>query len=122
MLPGLYLREKRERSLLDNSVQALLCQYLNIYNNQTLSLSTVIYVSGDSCVSNPNPPVIMETLDARVSDMTPVNLSIPLSDDTRSDLLGAFLLDPTNETSMRSVNMQCSCITCTCKYLYYHLP
>ena len=103
MLPGLYLRQIKEYSLTDNNVQALLCQYLNIQGNQSLSLSTVVYVSGDSCVNNPAAPVIMETLDASVSAMSPVNLSVPLSDDTRSDILGAFMLDPTDELFLRLV-------------------
>ena len=102
-MPGFYLRQVQETSLTNNSADAILCQYLNIFANQTLSLSTVLYVSGDTCVDNIASPVIIETLDATIASTAPTNLTIPLSDDTRSDILGAFATDPTDETFMRLV-------------------
>ena len=101
MVPGLYLREVREHSLTGDTFQVLLCQYFRIYENQTLSLSTVLYMNGDSCVNSPASPVLMGTLEAQVTAVVPVNLSLPLSDDTRSDILGAFQLDPTDNTIQR---------------------
>lgn len=99
--PGLYLREVREPSLTGDDVQVLLCQYMTIYVNQSLSIATVIYMNGDSCVNSPASPVLMETLEAEVTESVPVNLTIPLADDTRSDILGAFNLDPTDDTFQR---------------------
>jgi len=58
-------------------------------------------MSGDTCVSNPSPPLIMEAIEGTVTNTAPVNLTIPLSDDTRSDILGAFTMDPTEDTYMR---------------------
>ena len=101
VFPGLYLRQVREPSLTDIDTQVLLCQYLMIYENQTLSLSTVVYMNGDSCVDSTATPVLMETLEGAVAQVLPVNLTIPLSDDYRSDILGAFNLDPTDDTFQR---------------------
>ncbi len=115
MVPGFYLRQVQERSLTNSSADALLCQYLNIYPNQSLSLSTVVYIGGETCVSNTAPPVIMETLEAVISSSSPINLTIPLSDDTRSDILGAFSADPTDETFLRSVNFVLFTIQSTSK-------
>ncbi len=99
MVPGLYLREVREPSL--TGVPALLCQYLTVHANLTLSISTVVYMGGDSCVNSPAPVLLMETLEAIVTNITDSYLTIPLTDDTRSDILGAFELDPTDDTFQR---------------------
>lgn len=101
MVPGLYLREVREPSLTGDAVQALLCQYLTIYENQTLSLSTVLYMGGDSCVSSTASVLLMEVMEATVTGILATNLTVPLTDDTRSDLLGVFNLDPTDDTFQR---------------------
>lgn len=101
MVPGLYLREVRERSLTGDSVEALLCQFLTIHGNLSLSISTVVYMGGDSCVNSPASILVMETLEATVTQIVPTNITIPLTDDTRSDILGAFELAPTDDTSQR---------------------
>ena len=101
MVPGLFLRQVRETSLANSSSEVLLCQYLNIYQNLTMSLATVVYMSGDTCVNNPAPPLIMETMEGTIASTAAVNLTILLSDDTRSDILGAFTMDPTEDTFMR---------------------
>lgn len=97
----MYLREVREPSLTGNTVQVLLCQYLNIFANQSLSISTVVYMNGNTCVDSPASPILMETLEAQVAQVLPINLTIPLTDDTRSDILGAFDMDPTDDTFQR---------------------
>lgn len=101
MVPGLYLREVREPSLTGDGVQALLCQYLTISENQTLSISTVVYMGGDSCVNSPASVLLMETMEATVTGIVATNLTVPLTDDTRSDILGTFELDPTDDTFRR---------------------
>ena len=102
VVPGLYLREVRERSLTGDSVDALLCQFLTIQENFSLSISTVVYMGGDSCVNSTTDSIlVMETLEATVTQVAPTNITIPLTDDTRSDILGAFDLDPTDDTSQR---------------------
>lgn len=101
VVPGLYLREVREPSLTGDEVQALLCQYLTIYENQTLSISTVLYMDGDSCVNSTASVLLMESMEARVTDVLATNLTVPLTDDTRSDILGVFELDPTDDTRDR---------------------
>ena len=101
MTPGLYLRERREPSLTDDGVQVLLCQYMTIHVNQSISIATVLYMNGDSCVNSPASPILMESLETDVTSIVPVNLTIPLADDTRSDILGAFDMDPTDDTSQR---------------------
>ncbi len=101
MLPGLYLREAREPSLKDTDSQILLCQFLNIYENRSLSLSTAVYSNGSSCTDTTASLALMETLSAELSTEALVNLTISLSDDTLSDILGAFDLDPTDDTLQR---------------------
>lgn len=101
MTPGLYLREERESSLTSGGVQVLLCQYLTVHANQSLSISTVVYMDGDTCVNSPATPVLMETLEAEVTQAVPVNLTVPITDDRRSDLLGAFALNATDDTFQR---------------------
>lgn len=101
MTPGRYLRQVREPSLTGGGVQILLCQYLTVHANQTLSIATVSYMNGDSCVSTSATPVFMEMLEGEVVSVVPVNLTIPITDDTRSDILGAFTLEPTDDTFQR---------------------
>lgn len=113
VVPGLYLREVREPSLTGDTVQALLCQYLTIYENQTLFISTVLYMDGDSCVNSPASVLLMESMEARVTDILATNLTVPLTDDRRSDILGVFELDPTDDTSQRYARgpVACSILT-----------
>lgn len=101
MLPGLYIREVREPSLTEVDSEILLCQYLNIYENRSLSLSTAVYTNGSSCADETAYLALFETLSAELSTEALVNLTIPLSDDTRSDILGAFNLDPTDDIFQR---------------------
>lgn len=58
-------------------------------------------MDGDSCVSSAASPILMEILQGTVSQVLPVVLTIPLADDTRSDILGAFELNSTEDTLER---------------------
>lgn len=81
----------------------LLCEYLNIHTNGTFLLSTVLYMDGDSCVDTTATPLLMESMRVEPGESSLVNLTVPLSDDTRSDFLGAYNLDPTDDTASRYV-------------------
>ena len=98
---GLYIRQRREPSLTDPSVFILLCEYLTVYENSTTRLDTVLYMDGDSCVNTAAPPILMESITTQPVRFGFLNQTIPLSDDTRSDILGAFDLDPTDDTASR---------------------
>ena len=104
VIPGFYLRQLREPSLTDPSVSVLICDYLTIYSNGIVSLSTVLYMDGDSCVSTTADPLLIQSFLLQTVGFRLVNLSIPLSDDTRSDFLGAFTLNPTDNTASRYVH------------------
>jgi hypothetical protein len=100
---GFYVRQLREPSLTDPSVFILLCEYLNIHVNGTVFLSTVLYMDGDSCVDTTATPLLMESMQVEPDESSMVNVTVPLSDDTRSDFLGAYVLDPTDDTASRYV-------------------
>ena len=102
---GFYVRQLREPSLADPSVFILLCEYLNININGTILLSTVLYMDGDSCVDTTATPLLIESMQVEPDESSSslVNITVPLSDDTRSDFLGAYDLDPTDDTASRYV-------------------
>lgn len=62
-------------------------------------------MDGDSCVDTTATPLLMESMQVQVEpdESSLVNLTVPLSDDTRSDFLGAYNLDPTDDTASRYV-------------------
>lgn len=101
MLPGLYVREVRASSFIELNSEILLCQLLNIYENRSLSLSTSVYTNGSSCADTTARLALSEFLSAELSTEVLVNQTIALSDDTRSDILGAFTLDPSADTLQR---------------------
>ena len=101
VLPGLYAREVRGSSLTEPNSEILLCQLLNIYENRSVSLSTNVYTSGSSCDDAAARLALSEFLSAELSTEVLVNLTITLSDDTRSDILGAFTLNPSADTLQR---------------------
>ena len=99
--PGFYIRQLREPSLTDPSVFILLCEYFTVYPNDTASLYTILYMDGDSCVDTTATPLLMESSIVQSVATDLVNLTVPLSDDTRSDFLGAYDQDPTDDTASR---------------------
>lgn len=70
-------------------------------------------MDGDSCVNSPASVLLMESMEARVTDILATNLTVPLTDDRRSDILGVFELDPTDDTSQRYARgpVACSILT-----------
>ncbi len=62
-------------------------------------------MDGDSCESSTATPILMEELQGTVTRAVPTNVTIPLSDDTRSDILGAYQLDPTDDTFQRYISI-----------------
>lgn len=68
-------------------------------------LSTVLYMDGDSCVDTTATPLLIESMQVEPDESSSslVNITVPLSDDTRSDFLGAYDLDPTDDTASRYV-------------------
>ena len=98
---GSYIRQRREPSLTDASVFILLCEYLTIYENATSRLNTVLYMDGDSCINTVAMPILMETMTVVPTSIQVINQTVPLSDDTRSDFLGAYDLNATDDTSSR---------------------
>ena len=60
-------------------------------------------MDGDSCVDTTATPLLMESMQVEPDESSLVNLTVPLSDDTHSDFLGAYDLDPTDDTASRYV-------------------
>lgn len=98
---GFYIRQLREASLTDPSVFILLCEYLTLRTNGTWLISTVVYMDGDSCVDTTATPLLMESIQVEPEESDLVNITMPLSDDTRSDFLGAYTLNATDDTASR---------------------
>lgn len=81
------------------------CEYLNINASGVAESSIVLYMDGDSCVSTTADPLLIQTTLLQIVPTRLVNLSIPLLDDTRSDLLGAYTLNPTDDTASRYIHL-----------------
>ena len=62
-------------------------------------------MDGDSCVDTTATPLLIESMQVEPDESSSslVNITVPLSDDTRSDFLGAYDLDPTDDTASRYV-------------------
>lgn len=60
-------------------------------------------MDGDSCIDTTATPLLMESMQVEPDESSLVNITVPLSDDTRSDFLGAYNLDPTDDTASRYV-------------------
>lgn len=60
-------------------------------------------MDGDSCVDTTATPLLMESVRVETDAFSLVNLTVPLSDDTRSDFLGAYVLNATDDTASRYV-------------------
>ena len=72
-----------------------------MYENSTVRQNTVYYMDGDSCVNTTALPILMETTIVQPIRLTTVNQTVPVSDDTRSDWLGAYDLPPSDDTASR---------------------
>ena len=58
-------------------------------------------MDGDSCVNTVAMPILMETLTVEPTSQQVISQTVPLSDDTRSDFLGAYDLNATEDTASR---------------------
>lgn len=58
-------------------------------------------MDGDSCVNTAATLILMESVIVLSVDSEYLNQTVPLSDDTRSDIIGAFDLDPSDDTASR---------------------
>lgn len=87
----------KEASLTDPNVFVILCQFLSIESNGTISLEEVTYMDGQNCMNTVASPLWMQTIDAVPIETNERIISVPLSDDTDSDILGIY----TNDRSHR---------------------
>ena len=101
MEPGLYLRELKEASLTDHNVFVVLCQFLTVENVGFIRLEEITYMDGENCVNTTASPLWMQTIDLNPIDTRERTISVPLSDDTNSDILGVFRNSPSDETRDR---------------------
>lgn len=101
---GFYLRELREVSVTSPDIVMLVCQFLTVTRDPTITIAfqEIHYIDGNDCLNvTGSDPVLMHSFITSGVESLSVSLSLPLSDDTRSDLLGAFDLDPTDDTAER---------------------
>ena len=98
----MYLRELREVSITNPDMAVLVCTMFTVTITGGISAQEVYYVNGDNCVNVTDAtPILFRTLEAQVVSFRSVDLTIPVADDTRSDWLGIFNLDPTDDTADR---------------------
>ena len=98
---GFYLRELNEPSLTDPDVSVVLCQYLTVENDGSIYLEEVTYMDGENCVNTVADPLWMQTIDAVPISTRERVIQVPLSDDTRSDILGVYNNSPNDNTFER---------------------
>lgn len=84
-------------------IETLICQFLTVTRDPEISvlLEEVHYIEGNDCLNvSGSTPILIH--DLRTSGEESVAaFSLPLSDDTQSDILGAFDLNPTEDTINR---------------------
>ena len=98
---GIYLRELKEASLTDPDVFVVLCQFLTVESDGSISLEEVTYMDGENCFDTVASPLWMQTIDAVPISTSERIINVPLSDDTNSDILGVFSNDPSDATRDR---------------------
>ena len=95
------MRELKEASLTDSTVFVVLCQFMTVGSDGSITLEEVTYMDGENCINTTASPLWMQTIDAVPQGTRERVLSIPLSDDTDSDILGVYNNPPTDETRDR---------------------
>ena len=98
---GFYLRQVSEPSITDPSVNVLLCQFFTDYANGTFETVEATFMGEADCLATLNDPLYIISFRGLVTDLQVVELSLPVADYTRSDILGAFDLPPTDDTADR---------------------
>lgn len=71
-------------------------------------------MDGQNCMNTVASPLWMQTIDAVPIETNERIISVPLSDDTDSDILGIYTNDPTDDTRERYT----TCIICTLIYIH----
>ena len=99
----MYLRELKEASLTDSKVFVVLCQFMTVGEDGSISLEEVTYMDGENCINTTASPLWMQTIDAVPRSTTQREISVPLSDDTESDILGVYTNSPTDDTRDRYI-------------------
>ena len=99
--PGMYLRQLKEASLTDPSIFVVLCQFLTVAEDSSISLEEVTYMDGENCVNTTAEPLWMQTVDAAPISSEERVITVPLSDDTNSDILGVYMKAPNDDTRER---------------------
>ena len=98
----MYLRERREVSITNADMAILVCSMYTLTEEGVFSLQDVYYINGDNCLNvSQATPIFSRSLVGNTTESSMRELTIPLADDTRSDLLGIFDLDPTEDTAYR---------------------
>ncbi len=99
---GVYLRELREASVTNSDTSILICSMYTLTDEGRFSLQDVYYINGDNCLNvSEATPILIRSLVGVANESAVRELTIPLADDTRSDLLGIFNLNPTDDTANR---------------------
>ncbi len=99
---GVYLRELREASVTNSDTSILICSMYTLTDEGRFSLQDVYYINGDNCLNvSEATPILIRSLVGVANESAVRELTIPLADDTRSDLLGIFNLNSTDDTVNR---------------------
>ena len=114
MVPGLYIRRVVEPSLTDSDDNVLLCAYLRLYNDNSIEVNEVTYLNGDNCVNSTAEVVWTHQFTSTLTTSSSVSICcfsfvlfmhfvqvqrvVPVADDYRSDILGAYQYPPNEDT------------------------
>ena len=86
----------------------VLCQFMTVGEDGSISLEEVTYMDGENCINTTASPLWMQTIDAVPRSTTQREISVPLSDDTESDILGVYANSPTDDTRDRYIYSICN--------------
>ena len=87
-----------EPSLTNPDTLVVLCQYMTLSSDGFVTLNEVTYMGGESCANPVGLPLWMQTIYAEIVSTTETVITVPLSDDTRSDILGIYTAAPNGAT------------------------
>ena len=90
-----------EPSLTNPDTLVVLCQYMTLSSNGFITLNEVTYMGGENCTNPVGLPLWMQTIYAEIISTTERVITVPLSDDTRSDILGIYTTAPNDDTFRR---------------------
>ena len=90
----------------DRAVAVRFCDFLWVQQGWRIALHEGTYVGGENCFDKNQELVWFQRYDLRVNKSERVDAHIELSDDTRSDILGKFRLDPNDDTAARYLDIR----------------